>query len=99
MPMFPYYSHAPVLPQHTVEIASSAARELRGLSTHWDSLSDLEQQERPYIVHLVRRCEQIILQFDTSSMIQVDKSEGLESNKDSSNTDCAADCMNERRKQ
>jgi hypothetical protein len=57
------------------EIASAAARELRGLDSHWDSLSDLDHQTRESIVRLVRTCEQLALQFATTSAIQVDKAE------------------------
>jgi hypothetical protein len=57
------------------EIASAAARELRGLDSHWDSLSELDHQMRDSIVRLVRTCEQLALQFATSSAIQVDKVE------------------------
>jgi hypothetical protein len=57
------------------EIASAAARELRGLNSHWDSLSDLDHQMRDSIVRLVRTCEQLALQFATTSAIQVDKAE------------------------
>jgi hypothetical protein len=57
------------------EIASAAARELRGLDSHWDSLSDLDHQTRDCIVRLVRTCEQLALQFATTSAIQVDKAE------------------------
>jgi hypothetical protein len=57
------------------EIASAAARELRGLDSRWDSLSDLDHQMRSSVVHLVRTCEQLALQFATTSAIQVDKAE------------------------
>jgi hypothetical protein len=57
------------------EIASAAARELRGLDSHWDSLSDLDHQTRDSIVRMVRTCEQLALQFATTSAIQVDKAE------------------------
>jgi hypothetical protein len=57
------------------EIASAAARELRGLDNHWDSLSDLDHQMRDSIVRMVRTCEQLALQFATTSAIQVDKAE------------------------
>ena len=57
------------------EIVSSAARELRGLDGHWDSLSDLDHQMRESIVHLVSTCEQLVLQYATKSAIQVDKAQ------------------------
>jgi hypothetical protein len=57
------------------EIASAAARELRGLDSRWDSLSDLDHQMRSSVVHLVRTCEQLALQFATTSAIQIDKAE------------------------
>jgi hypothetical protein len=57
------------------EIASAAARGLRGLDSHWDSLSDLDHQMRDSIVRMVRTCEQLALQFATTSAIQVDKAE------------------------
>jgi hypothetical protein len=57
------------------EIVSSAARELRGLGGHWDSLSDLDHQMRDSIVHLVGVCEQLALQYATKSAIQVDKAQ------------------------
>jgi len=61
------------------EIASSAARELRALNSHWESLSDLDHQMRGSIVHLVRTCEQLALQYMTTSAIQVEKAEvGME---------------------
>jgi hypothetical protein len=55
------------------EIASAAARELRALDSHWDSLSDLDHQMRESIVRLVRTCEQLALLFATCSAIQMDK--------------------------
>jgi len=64
------------------EITSGAARELRSLSAHWESLSDLDHQMRSSIVHMVRTCEQLALQFMTTSAIQVDKQElGMDSDK------------------
>ena len=57
------------------EIVSSAARELRGLDGHWDSLSDLDHRMRDSIVHLVSTCEQLVLQYATKSAIQVDKAQ------------------------
>jgi hypothetical protein len=57
------------------EIASAAARELRGLDSHWNSLSDLDHQTRDSIVRMVRTCEKLALQFATTSAIQVDKAE------------------------
>jgi hypothetical protein len=57
------------------EIASAASRELRGLDNHWDSLSDLDHQIRDSIVRMVRTCEELALQFATTSAIQVDKAE------------------------
>jgi len=57
------------------EVASAAARELKGLSAHWESLSDLDHQMRGSIVHLVRTTELLSLQFKTTSAIQVDKAE------------------------
>jgi hypothetical protein len=57
------------------ETASAAARELRGLDNHWDSLSDLDHQMRDSIVRMVRTCEQLALQFATTSAIQVDKAD------------------------
>jgi hypothetical protein len=57
------------------EIASAAARELRGLDSNWDSLSDLDHQMRDSIVRMVRTCEQLALQFATTSAIQVDKAD------------------------
>jgi hypothetical protein len=57
------------------DTASAAARELRGLNSHWDSLSDLDHQMRDSIVRMVRTCEQLALQFATTSAIQVDKAE------------------------
>lgn len=62
------------------EVCSSAARELRGLNSYWLSLSDLDHQSRSCIVHLVRTCEQIALQYATTSAIQVDKADlGMDS--------------------
>jgi hypothetical protein len=57
------------------QTASAAARELRALDSHWDSLSELDHQTRASIVHLVRTCEQLALQFATTSAIQVDKAQ------------------------
>jgi hypothetical protein len=57
------------------EIVSSAARELRGLDGHWNSLSDLDHQMRDSIVHLVSTCEQLLLQYATNSAIQVDNAQ------------------------
>jgi hypothetical protein len=57
------------------ETASAAARELRGLDSHWDYLSDFDHQMRDSIVRMVRTCEQLALQFATTSTIQVDKAE------------------------
>jgi hypothetical protein len=57
------------------ETASAAARELRALDSHWDSLGDLDHQMRDSIVRLVRTCEQLALQFATTSAIQVDKAD------------------------
>jgi hypothetical protein len=68
------------------EIVSSAARELRGLDGHWDSLSDLDHQMRDSIVHLVRTCEQLLLQYATNSAIQVDKAQlGMKQAKEQTN--------------
>jgi hypothetical protein len=51
------------------EIASTAARELRSLHSQWESLSPLDHQMRGPIVSLVRTCEQLALQFATTSSI------------------------------
>ena len=54
-------------------LATTAARELRSLDTKWAGLSDLDKQLRPSIVALVKTCEDLAQQFETSSAIQVDK--------------------------
>lgn len=56
------------------EIASAAARELGALDSYWQSLSDLDRLRRSSVVKLVTTCEELALQFETSSVIQVDKS-------------------------
>jgi hypothetical protein len=57
------------------EITSAAARELRALESDWRSMGALDHHQPSAIRHLVRTCEQLVLQFETNSAIQVDKSE------------------------
>lgn len=53
--------------------ASTASRELRSISVHWESLSELDHQTRRSVIFMVKTCEQLALQFATTSVVQVDK--------------------------